>query len=301
MKKLVTWAAVVTLVVAAIGGQFKPSETFRTFVSQVFSGQNSPTETASTRVQKFAGQLQKNLQSFGAMREKVQLQLAEQVRIQRERDHELLGVQALLARFKDEYAVGAGPGGFPRQVLGRTYSKEAIEEQVQLLLTRRAELEQKSSHDVAENEKLQRSLSDLDQRIGMTKTHLDSMPTYLTLMESRELTGQSDKTIDELEACLDANEALLGSTVRDSKELLQALRGEQLLISKQLSALDYLKSCPQSPKEVAASATKPESVVTPVAAQTPATPEKSPCPTPPQELPASIKSLIGSLPTATTE
>jgi len=270
MKKLVTWTLVFAIVVGSFGGLFNPSSRFRRLVGQYVPGLSRSSEPAPDRIQDFAYQLENNLQSFGQMREKVQAQLTEHGRIHRERDNELLGVQSLLARFKEEYAVGVGPGGFPRQILGRSYSKESLEAQVELLLKRRNELDQVASHYTTLIEKLQRSKSELDQRIGTTKTHLDSMPLYVTLVESHALTDQADQAITGLESCLAANDAVLEATVRNATDLLQQAQDEQHAANQAINVREFLQS---------------ESVV-------PSPAGKTPSPTVPNELPNGIKAFL---------
>jgi hypothetical protein len=295
MKKLVTWAMVVAVAIYGLGSLFQQSETFRNLVGRHISGMRPVAESAPDRIQNFGKQLRDNLQSFADMRVKIQTQLTEQGQVHRDRDNELLGLRALLAQFKDEYGVGCGPGGFPRLILGRYYTKEAIEEQVGSLLKRQTEMEQQITHLASVTDKLQKSLSDLDQRIGTTKAHLDSMPTYITLVETRDLTGQADQAVKGLESCLFSNEALLDETVRDSAELLKTMEAEKRAAAQKTKTLDFLslRSLTQSSTNGTGIPVTPVSVTT---SSTQGASETNPCPSLTKSRPSDVQAFLETQP-----
>lgn len=108
------------MVVAGVGAVFNQSAKFRKFVGEYVPGLRRFDSSDHARLQGYEAELMDNLQSFEQIRKKVQSQLTAESETHRDRDNELLGVKSLLARFKDEYTVGMGPGGFPRQILGRS-------------------------------------------------------------------------------------------------------------------------------------------------------------------------------------
>lgn len=190
---------------------------------------------------KSKAQLEQSLETFAASRTKLATQLDSVSEKADAREQERLQVEVLLARFKEEYAAGQS-GGFPRSVFNRSYSADQMEQQVEKLLVRQAELQPEED---GTSTRLRDALTQIDSRISETRRHIENMPVYEALAVAGDAVGKSDVVLADLRTCLNENQAFLTSSpVRDTDELV---RQSEVSSGSIMSAREFLK-----PIEVAA-------------------------------------------------
>lgn len=121
------------------------------------------------------------------------------------RREQYVQVDHLLACFKDAYLQGKIQG-FPRMVFTQYYDQVQIEEMVQRLLDRRAELKGEASQSM---QQIQQAIAQLNLRITETKRHIDNIPVYAALAVAGSQAGKSDLVRHALVSCLDSNHEYL--------------------------------------------------------------------------------------------
>ena len=198
--------------------------------------------------------LETSVTSFEEARRKIAEQLTAAGQKVESREQELLQVEMLLARFKEEYVAGQS-AGFPRTIFNRSYSAEQLRQQVQKLLERRSELQPAPNGAV---DRLQEALSQVDARLAATRQHLENMPVYEALISAGHVVGETDDALAGLDRCLTQNQAFLSSNpVRGTDELVRSLReGER----PSTNVDEFLKHVPAAPATPADAATAPPTI-----------------------------------------
>lgn len=123
------------------------------------------------------------------------------------RREQYVQVDHLLACFRDAHHEGKFEG-FPRLVFTQSYAKEQIEQMVQKLLERRAELEGEENQSLKQ---IQQAISQLNARIAETKRHLDNMSVYSALAQAGAHADKSDLVRTALVDCLNTNNKYLAT------------------------------------------------------------------------------------------
>ena len=164
-----------------------------------------PSDGLALELQTYKVGLEQNLSKL----EESLKQLQEQETLVSQKDslrrEQYVQVDHLLACFKDAYCQGKS-SGFPRVVFTQSYTQEQIEEMVQRLLTRKAELKGEDNQSLKQ---IKQAIAQLNSRIMETKRHIDNMPVYSALASAGAHAGKSDLVRTTLVSCLDTNHKFL--------------------------------------------------------------------------------------------
>lgn len=233
LKKVKTVGLLVTAAVggAAIVQRPEVATNIRKLANVVWSNVST---SADAQLAVFKSDLEESLTKFNESHRQIENQLGEVSKKAAAREEELMSVENLLARFKEEYATGS-VNGFPRLVLSRSYTSEQMKQQVQKLLERQSQLQPVSNGSI---DRLKEASEQVKERIVITTQHLENMPVYSALAIAGNLAGESDKVLNSLTSCLKANHTLL--TNGPVREIGDLLRDKELASHPAVSADEFL-------------------------------------------------------------
>lgn len=154
-----------------------------------------------------------------------QLRLSEvsadlKLRLERTRQLERQAGQ-LAGEFRAAYRQAEDGAGYPVRISGQNYSREALRDQVELLLNQRRQYEQLIQELEASQARIEERQQQLVLQIPETRAALEMLPAKREIARVEEITGGTRQLLEEVNAVMNTNQEVLEkSPVRTVEELL---------------------------------------------------------------------------------